>query len=325
MAGTAFSFIRIARPLMKPPLLVLIHLSEESTATIAAHYDILYAPDRQRRDEMIAGPARKVAVVLTNGSTGLTADEMRALSHLQLVCALGAGVENIDAAHAQAHGIAIASGAGTNEDCVADHAMGLLLAIVRNIPVLDRYTRDGGWRETIPLQPQLAGKRVGIVGMGNIGKKIARRAAAFDADIAYCNRKKRDDVDYHYFPDVAQLAGWADCLIVAAPGGAQTRHLINARVLEELGPHGYLVNIGRGSVVDTEALAAALAAGRVAGAGLDVYEGEPKPPTALIGLPNVVLTPHVAGWSPEAISASVRQFLRNCEEHFAAAEPVVRA
>ncbi|EOA04127.1 D-3-phosphoglycerate dehydrogenase [Herbaspirillum frisingense GSF30] len=325
MAGTAFSFIRIARPFMKPPLLVLIHLSEESTATIAAHYDILYAPDRQRRDEMIAGPARKVAVVLTNGTTGLTADEMRALPHLQLVCALGAGVENIDAAHAQAHGIEIASGAGTNEDCVADHAMGLLLAVVRNIPVLDRYTRDGGWRETIPLQPQLAGKRVGIVGMGNIGKKIARRAAAFDADIAYCNRKKRDDVDYHYFPDVAQLAGWADCLIVAAPGGAQTRHLINARVLEELGSHGYLVNIGRGSVVDTEALAAALAAGRVAGAGLDVYEGEPKPPAALIGLPNVVLTPHVAGWSPEAISASVRQFLRNCEEHFAAAEPVVRA
>jgi lactate dehydrogenase-like 2-hydroxyacid dehydrogenase len=163
---------------------------------------------------------------------------MRALPHLQLVCALGAGFENIDAAHAKAHGIEIATGAGTNEDCVADHTLGLLLAILRNIPVLDRYTRDGGWRDH-PLQPQLAGKRVGIVGMGNIGKKIARRAAAFDAEIAYCNRKKRDDVDFHYFPDVAQLAGWADCLIVAAPGGAQTQHLINARVLEELGPKGY--------------------------------------------------------------------------------------
>ncbi|KAF1048828.1 MAG: 2-ketogluconate reductase [Herbaspirillum frisingense] len=310
---------------MKPPLLVLIHLSETSTATISEQYDILYAPDRQRRDDMIAGPARKVAVVLTNGSTGLTADEMRALPHLQLVCALGAGYENIDVAHARAHGIEIATGAGTNEDCVADHALALLLATLRHVPVLDRYTREGGWRETLPLQPQLAGKRVGIVGMGNIGKKIARRAAAFDTEIGYCNRKKRDDVDFHYFPDVAQLAAWADCIVVAAPGGADTRHLISARVIDELGPKGYLVNIGRGSIVDTAALAAALREGRLAGAGLDVYESEPKPPQELIGLSNVVLTPHIAGWSPEAIGASVRQFLRNCEEHFAAAEPVVRA
>ncbi|MBP0599452.1 2-hydroxyacid dehydrogenase [Herbaspirillum sp. LeCh32-8] len=310
---------------MKPPLLVLIHLSETSQAIIGAHYDILYAPDRQRRAEMIAGPAKKVAVVLTNGATGLTADEMRALSHLQLVCALGAGYENVDRAHAEAAGIEIATGAGTNEDCVADHAMGLLLATVRHIAALDKITRDGGWRENLPLQPQLAGKRLGIVGLGGIGKKIARRAAGFDIEIAYCNRKKRDDVDYHYFPDVAQMAAWSDFLIVAAPGGAETKHLISERVINELGPKGYLVNIGRGSIVDTAALGRALAEGRLGGAGLDVYESEPKPPQELIGLSNVVLTPHVAGWSPESIDASVRQFLRNCEEHFAAAEPVVRA
>ncbi|OWY29884.1 2-hydroxyacid dehydrogenase [Herbaspirillum robiniae] len=310
---------------MKPPLLVLIHLSDTSKATIGAQYEILYAPDRARRAEMIAGPAKKVAVVLTNGSTGLTADEMRALPHLQLVCALGAGYENIDVAHAEAHGIEIATGAGTNEDCVADHAMGLLLATVRHIPALDKVTRDGGWRENLPLQPQLAGKRLGIVGLGGIGKKIARRAAGFDIELAYCNRKKRDDVDFHYFPDVAQLAAWADFIIVAAPGGAETRHLISERVINELGPRGYLVNIGRGSIVDTAALGRALAEGRLAGAGLDVYESEPKPPQELIGLSNVVLTPHIAGWSPESIDASIRQFLRNCEEHFAAAEPVVRA
>lgn len=310
---------------MKPPLLVLIHLSEASQATIAAHYDILYAPDRERRAQMIAGPARKVAVVLTNGSTGLTADEMRALPHLQLVCALGAGFENIDVAHAEASGIEIATGAGTNEDCVADHAMGLLLATVRHIPALDQITRAGGWRENLPLQPQLAGKRLGIVGLGSIGKKIARRAAGFDIEVGYCNRKRRDDVDFHYFPEVAQLAAWADFLIVAAPGGAGTRHLISERVIDELGPTGYLVNIGRGSIVDTAALGRALASGRLAGAGLDVYESEPKPPQELIGLSNVVLTPHVAGWSPDAIAASVQRFLHNCEEHFAAAEPVVRA
>ncbi|EJN06935.1 2-hydroxyacid dehydrogenase [Herbaspirillum sp. YR522] len=310
---------------MKPPLLVLIHLSEASAATIGQHYDILYAPDRQRRTDMIAGAARNVAVVLTNGSTGLSAAEMQAMPRLQLVCAFGAGHENIDSAHARAHGIDIATGSGTNEDCVADHAMGLLLATVRHIPVLDQTTRAGGWRDGLPLQPQLAGKRLGIVGLGNIGKKIARRAAGFDVEVAYSNRKKRDDVDYHYFPDVAQLAGWADFLIVAAPGGADTRHLISSRVINELGPKGYLVNIGRGSIVDTAAVAAALREGRLAGAGLDVYESEPQPPAELIGLPNVVLTPHVAGWSPESVEASVQQFLRNCEEHFAAAEPAVRA
>ncbi|MBB5393437.1 MULTISPECIES: 2-hydroxyacid dehydrogenase [unclassified Herbaspirillum] len=310
---------------MKPPLLVLIHLSDTSLATIGEHYDILYAPDKQRRADMIAGPARHVAVVLTNGSTGLRADEMRALPRLQLVCAFGAGYENIDVAHAEAAGIDIATGAGTNEDCVADHAMGLLLATVRHIPALDQATRAGGWRDSLPLQPQMTGKRLGIVGLGNIGKKIARRAAGFDIEVGYCNRKKRDDVDFHYFPDVAQLAAWADFIIVAAPGGADTQHLVSARVIDELGPQGYLVNIGRGSIVDTAALAAALREGRLAGAGLDVYESEPKPPQELVGLSNVVLTPHVAGWSPESIDASVQQFLRNCEEHFAAAEPAVRA
>lgn len=310
---------------MKPPLLVLIHLTADSFATISEQYDILHAPDKQSRADMIAGPAKHVAVVLTNGGTGLTADEMKALPRLQLVCAFGAGHENIDSAYAEAHGIEVATGAGTNEDCVADHAMGLLLATVRNIPALDKATRDGVWRDGLPLFPDLTNKRLGIVGLGNIGKKIARRAAAFECEIGYCNRSRRDDVDYHYFGDVAQLAAWSDFLMVAAPGGADTKHLISDRVIAELGPKGYLFNIGRGSIVDTAALAKALCEGRLAGAGLDVYESEPKPPAELVEFPNVVLTPHIAGWSPESIAASVKQFLSNCEEHFAAAEPAVRA
>jgi len=311
--------------IMKPPLLVLIHLSEESIATISERFEILYAPDKARRAAMIAGPAAAVDIVLTNGGTGLTADEMRALPNLQLVCAFGAGYENVDVAHARSHGIDIATGAGTNEDCVADHAIGLLLAAMRNIPALDKLTRDGVWRDSLPLQPQLAGQRLGIIGLGSIGKKIARRAAAFDAEVGYCNRKPRGDVDYPYFGDVVSLAQWADVLVVAAPGGADTHHLIDAAVLDALGPRGYLVNIGRGSIVDTAALAGALRAGRLAGAGLDVYESEPKPPQELVDLPGVVLTPHIAGWSPQSIEASVRQFLRNCEEHQAAAEPVLRS
>jgi len=301
---------------MKPQLLVLIHLSEQSKATIGGAFEILYAPDKQTRDAAISGVAKDVKVVLTNGSTGLTAAEMDTLSRLELVCALGAGFENIDSAHAEKRGIKVATGAGTNDDCVADHAMGLVLAVMRNIPQLDIACRGGIWREALVLPPQLAGKRLGVAGLGTIGKKIARRAAAFDMEIGYFNRSRRDDVDYRYFESVPQLASWCDVLVIATPGGAATRHLIGARELQALGPKGFLVNISRGSVVDTAALAEALRKGELGGAGLDVYESEPKPPVELLEFKNVVLTPHMAGWSPEAITASVDKFLRNAEEHF---------
>ncbi|WP_034294959.1 2-hydroxyacid dehydrogenase [Herbaspirillum sp. RV1423] len=304
---------------MKPQLLVLIHLSEESKATIRSAFDIIYAPTREMRAAAIAGEARDVRVVLTNGSTGLTAAEMDTLGKLELACALGAGFENIDSAHAAMRGIKIATGAGTNDDCVADHAMGLVLAVVRNIPQLDIACRGGIWREALALPPQLAGKRLGVAGLGIIGKKIARRAAAFDMEIGYFNRSRRDDVDYAYFGGVQQLAEWCDVLVMATPGGPATRHLVGARELQALGPKGFLVNISRGSVVDTAALAAALSKGEIGGAGLDVYESEPKPPLELLEFKNVVLTPHMAGWSPEAITASVAKFLRNAADHFAAA------
>jgi len=304
---------------MKPQLLVLIHLSEQSKATIGSAFEILYAPDKERRAAAIGGIAKDVKVVLSNGSTGLTAAEMDALNQLQLVCALGAGHENIDSAHAAQRGIKIATGAGTNDDCVADHAMGLVLTVMRNIRQLDLACRAGIWREALVLPPQLAGKRMGVVGLGTIGKKIARRAAAFDMEIGYFNRAQRDDVDYRYFESVPQLASWCDVMVMATPGGAATRHLVGARELQALGPNGFLVNISRGSVVDTAALAAALQNGEVGGAGLDVYESEPKPPLELLEFKNVVLTPHMAGWSPEAITASIDKFLRNAEAHFAAA------
>ncbi|WP_347328436.1 NAD(P)-dependent oxidoreductase, partial [Ralstonia pseudosolanacearum] len=206
-----------------------------------------------------------------------------------------------------------------------DHAIGLLLATVRGIPKLDRATRNGIWRDDIPLQPGVWGKRLGIVGLGTIGLQIARRAAGFDMQIGYHNRKPRENVPrkprenvpYRYFDAIGAMAEWADFLIVATPGGAQTRHLVNRDVLEALGPTGYVVNIARGSVVDTAALEAAIRAGRLGGAGLDVYESEPAPPAGLLDLEQVVLTPHIAGWSPESIAATVDRFLENARLHLA--------
>uniref|UniRef100_UPI00232C3D5F NAD(P)-dependent oxidoreductase n=1 Tax=Acinetobacter baumannii TaxID=470 RepID=UPI00232C3D5F len=145
------------------------------------------------------------------------------------------GYENIDVEAARARGVVVANGAGTNDACVADHAFGLLLAAVRGIPKLDRATRNGVWRDDIPLQPGVFGKRLGIVGLGTIGMQIARRAAGFDMQIGYHNRKPRDGVSYQYFAALKEMAEWADFLIVATPGGAQTKHLVNQSVLEALG------------------------------------------------------------------------------------------
>lgn len=302
---------------MKPLLLAISLLTDVHRARIAESFDLLYVPDLAGRASVLAARGADVRVVLTIGSVGLTAQEMDAMPQLELVCALGAGFENIDRIHAQTRGIVVANGAGTNEDSVADHALALLLAAVRAIPRNDRACREGIWRDTLPLPPQVAHRRLGILGLGSIGMKIAQRARGFDMAVGYHNRHQRADVAYGYFDTLLALAEWADFLVVATPGGPATRHLVDAQVLTALGPSGFLVNIGRGSVVDTAAVAAALREGRIAGAGLDVYESEPAPPESLIGLDHVVLSPHLAGWSPEALDASVQRFLDNALGHFA--------
>ena len=300
----------------KIPLLVLNLQTDEHLALLREHYDVTYAIDRPSRDAAIAAKGAVFRAVLTNGSTGVTAEEIDAMPRLELICAMGAGYENVALDAARARGIAVANGAGTNDDCVADHAFGLLIAAVRGIVKLDRQCRDGVWRDVIPFPPNVSGRKLGIVGLGTIGQKIAKRAGGFDMDIGYHNRRPKEGVAHRYFDSLLALATWADFLVVATPGGAGTKHLVGRDVIDALGPRGVLVNIARGSVVDTDALAAALRERRLGGAGLDVYESEPYRPEPLIGLDTVVLTPHVAGWSPEAVTASVTRFLANAEGHF---------
>ncbi|WP_434111177.1 2-hydroxyacid dehydrogenase [Paraburkholderia caffeinilytica] len=302
---------------MKPSLLVLIALKEANRANVETVFDVVYAPDATQRAAAIAEHGGTIRAVLTNGTNGLTAAEIDRMPQLEFVSALGAGYENLAIDHARSRGIVLANGAGTNDHCVADHAFALLLAAVRDVPQLDQATREGVLRDTLPMRPNVSGKRLGIVGLGHIGEKIARRGTGFDMEIGYHNRQPREDSSLRYFDSVQGLAQWCDFLMVATPGGASTRHLIGRAVLDALGPGGFVVNVSRGSVVDTAALAEALAAGTIAGAGLDVYEGEPEPPEALRTLRNVVLTPHVGGRSPEAITASVGNFLANARRHFA--------
>lgn len=300
----------------RPLVLVLCVLSDEHLAQIRQHYALRYAPKPDTVADQLAAAHQDVQIVLTSGTIGLTEQAMQAMPRLQLVCAIGVGYENIDIEAARRRGIVVANGAGVNADSVADHAMGLLLAAVRGIVTLDAQVRQGLWRDDLPMPASFSGRRLGLLGLGDIGMKIARRAEAFNLDIAYCTRRKRDDTTYVYHPSALELARWSDFLIVITPGGAETHHLVDAAVMQALGPQGVLVNVARGSVVDTVALAHALNNKLLGAAGLDVYEGEPARPESLIGLSNVVLTPHVGGTSPTAVQNSVDRFLANALGHF---------
>jgi lactate dehydrogenase-like 2-hydroxyacid dehydrogenase len=232
---------------------------------------------------------------------------------------MGVGYEGVDMEAARALGITVANGSGTNDNCAADHAMGMVIATMRNFRQLDQLCRAGVWRTAIPQPPNVSGKRMGIFGLGMIGEKIAKRAAAFDMPIGYHNRNPKLDSSHRYFDSLQSLAQWSDVLVCVAPGGAATRHIINAQVLAALGSEGFLINIGRGSLVDTQVLDDALRSGVIAGAGIDVYESEPLPPQALLDLDNLLITPHLAGWSPEATSAQLELFLANLAGHFGGA------
>lgn len=304
-------------------LLVLMPTAEEHLSQFRARYDVIYAPTAETRAKAVAEHGADIEIVLTIGAIGLRADEIAAMPRLGAAAAQGAGYEAIDLAAAKARGLTLWNGAGTNDSCVADHAMALLLASVRALPQQEQALRAGVWRDALPLRPSVNGRKLGILGMGTIGLRIARRALAFDMEVGYHNRRERNDsLGCQYFGSALELAQWADFIVVAAPGGPSTKHIVNAEVIKALGPQGHVVNIARGSLVDTAALAAALAAGELGGAALDVYESEPKPPEALLGFPNVILTPHIAGWSPESVQATVDLFLENARR-WEAGEPVL--
>jgi hydroxypyruvate reductase len=204
-------------------------------------------------------------------------------------------------------------------DEVADLALALMLSVARKVPQADRYVREGQWAEkgNMPLATKMSGKRLGIVGLGRIGKAIAARAQGFGMSIAYTGRTQQAGVTFPYFPSAKALAANVDFLVVITPGGEATRHMIDAEVLKALGPKGYLVNVARGTVVDEPALIEALQQRTIAGAGLDVFYNEPNVPAALRALDNVVLTPHMASATHETRQAMADLALHNLQAHFA--------
>jgi lactate dehydrogenase-like 2-hydroxyacid dehydrogenase len=220
------------------------------------------------------------------------------LPNVEIVASLGVGYDNVDTAEAARRGFVVTNTPDVLNDEVADLTLGLLLATLRKIPQADRYLREGRWlKESFPLSPTLRGRAIGIVGMGRIGKDIAKRLEGFNVRIAYHSRRQQEGVAYTYYPSLIGLAEASDVLIVIIPGGASTKHLINAEVLKALGPNGVLINVARGSVVDEQALIEALKTGTILTAGLDVYENEPRVPQELIDMEHVVLLPHLGSAS----------------------------
>ena len=303
-------------------VLALVGVTPDRVAALtAAGYAVREGKQSANRTDAVCEAADRVRVVLTNGHGGLSGDEMAWLPTLEIICAVGAGYEAVDLDTARRRGIVVAHCPDANAPAVADSAMMLLLAATRHLLQADRVVRAGGWQEQWRVEtPTMTGKRLGILGLGNIGSRIAPRAArGFDMAIGYHNRAAVAGSPYRYFASLLALATWADCLVAAAPGGAGTRHLVNADVLTALGPKGYLVNIGRGTVVDTAALIDALQSNRIAGAGLDVLEGEPNVPPRLpelLQFDSVIVTPHVAGRAPESRTAAAALLLANLNAHF---------
>ena len=307
----------------QPVVLALVPLSPERVAALtAAGYSIREGAKHASRLDALRDGGDAVRAVVTNGRGGLSADEMALLPSLEIICTTGAGYEAVDLDAARRRGIAVASCPDANAPAVADSAMMLLLAATRHLREADRLVRAGGWQDAWRADtPTISGKRLGILGLGRIGSRIAHRAArGFGMEVGYHSRTPVPESPYRYFGRLVELATWADFLVAAAPGGAATRHLVNADVLAALGPKGYLVNVGRGTVVDTAALIDALRAKRIAGAGLDVLEGEPAAPPILpelLAFDNVIVTPHVAGRAPESRAAATALLRGNLDAHFA--------
>ncbi|MEY9486084.1 hydroxypyruvate reductase [Streptomyces calvus] len=260
-----------------------------------------------------------VTAAVTSARTGVGDALMDALPRLGAIVHFGVGHETTDVVRARARGIDVATTPDVLTDCVADLAVGGLIDSMRRLSAADRYVRAGGWTAApFPLATRVSGKRVGILGLGRIGRAVARRLEGFGTQVSYCSRTPVPGVPYRYLPTAEALAAACDALVVTVAGGAATGGLVSAAVLDALGPAGHLVNVARGSVVDEPALVTALRTGRIAGAALDVFADEPHVPRELLESDRVVLLPHIASATHETREAMADLVLRNVERFMTA-------
>ena len=303
---------------MKPEIVVAPRLLEPVMAELGENF-VVHKLFEAREEQAFLGPLKdRIRGFASFTGYRVPAELIAALPHLEIIATMSVGTDHIDLKAARARGIAVTYAPDVLTDCVADIGMALVLAVARRIVVADRFVRDGLWRKrAFPLATKVGGATMGILGLGRIGKAVAKRAEAFGMRVVYFGRRRQPDMPYPFFDDLKAMARASDYLMLAAPGGEATRHLVDASVIEALGPKGVIVNIARGSVVDEAAMVAALREGRLGGAGLDVYEDEPNVPAALMALDNVVLLPHLASATEATRLAMGRLMIKNLKAQFA--------
>jgi hydroxypyruvate reductase len=304
---------------MKAEILMIAPMMSSVMQALEAGYTVHRLWEATDRPAFIAQVAADVRAIATNGSVGAGADLIAALPNLELIACYGVGVDAIDLVGAKARGIPVTTTPDVLTADVADMAVALMLATSRRLIRGDRYVRDLEWpaKGEMPLTRRVSGRRAGIVGLGRVGKALAKRLSAFDMQIAYTDIAAQPEQPFQFVSSLKDLAAQSDFLIVTAAGGPASRKMVNAEILAALGSDGILINVSRGSIVDEEDLVAALEAGTLGGAGLDVFQNEPHVPNALFKFENVVLMPHHSSGTIESRSAMGELVVQNINAHFA--------
>src|ERR1700712_535918 len=306
---------------MPDKVLVYSRFPKAQMVRFGQHFELMEAVGKPPQEVFAADQLAGIRAMITAGGTPLGGEMMDRMPKLGAIVCYGTGYDGVDLAAAAQRNIAVGHSPGANAASVADIAVMLMLAVTRRLLPADDYVRSGNWAAAKPSpmmrpQPGILGRRVGVYGMGEIGRKIASRVAAFETEVGYFSRS-RHDVPYQYLPTLEALAEWCSILMIAVRAGTDTQHAVDAGILQKLGADGYVVNISRGSVIDQAALVKAVPDQTIAGAGLDVYAKEPHAPDALTAFANVVLTPHTGGHTLESHAAMQDCVIANLVSFFA--------
>ena len=300
----------------KPHILIVSELTQPMLDALAEHFT-LHKWWQADQPQLLRDYATQIRGAFTRGNQGISGDLIDSLPSLEVISSFGVGVDAIDLPKARARGVLVSNTPRVLDECVADTGLALMLAVTRTICTADRFARSGEWlKRGYPMAWKMTGKRCGIVGMGNIGREVAQRVAGFKMPVHYFSPRDAQEPQWQRHNSIEELAAAVDFLVLTLPGGAATRHIINADILKALGPEGILINIARGSVVDTDALIGALHSGQIRGAGLDVFEQEPQIPPALCEMDNVVLLPHLASNTAETRQAMASLAIDNLLRYF---------
>lgn len=303
---------------MKHDLLITGPMYPPTLAELEQTYNAHRLWSSQDKEALVASLADRITAVASSNSGGINGATIAKLPKLKVISHFGVGYDTVDVDAAKGHGVQVTNTPDVLTDEVADLAMALLLATVRRVPQGDRYVREGKWlKGAMALTESLQRKTLGILGMGRIGRAIAKRAEAFGMKIAYQGPNRKKDLAWDYYADPVALAKATGMLMIACPGGEATRGLVSRAVIDAVGAKGFIVNIARGSVVDEPALIEALQQNRIAGAGLDVFADEPRVPEAFLSMENVVLQPHVASATHQTRKAMGQLVIDNLAAHFA--------